>query len=160
MVKEEARQARATSLKNQGRWSCWDGIQGRTQGWRDMWGMEEKWIKFLLCSTYDLLPKPLNPHCWGLAENPDCRLYRKPASLEHVLSSCQASLADGTFSWRHDQILTELATGLEEERRKICNTSRSTAPHLIRFVRTGESSSGTPTGTRILISVADWGHKS
>lgn len=95
------------------------------------------------------MPKPLNLHCWGLAKIPNCRLYRK-----------QASLADGKLSWRHDQILTELATGLEEERRKICNTSRSTALHLIRFVRLGESSRGTPTGTIILISAADWAHKS
>lgn len=122
--------------------------------------MEEKRIKFLLFSTYDLLPKPLNHHCWGLAENSDCRLYRKPASLEHVLSSCKASLADDKLSWRHKLILTELATGLEEKRRKICNTSRLTAPHLIRFVRAGNSSRGTPTGTGILTSTADWGHKS
>lgn len=155
-VEEEDRQARAAAMTNQGRWTCLGGVQGRPLGWRDMWGMEEKRIKFLLCSTYDVLPTPVNLHHWGLAESPDCMLCRKLASLEHVLSSCQASLADGKFRWRHDQILAELATGLEEERRKTHNSTRTTAPRLIRFVRAGESSSGTSTGAGILTLATDW----
>lgn len=78
-------------------------FQGRTQGWRDMWGMEEKLIKFLLCSTYELLPKPLKLHCRRLAENPDCRLYGKLASPENVLSSRQASLADALVGHQQAQ---------------------------------------------------------
>jgi len=66
-----------------------------------MWGMEEKRIKCMLCG--------------------------KPASLEHVLSSCQASLADGKVRWSHDQILAELTTGLEEERRKTPNSTKMTS---------------------------------
>lgn len=143
-------------MKNQGRWTCWGSVQGRSLGWRDIWGMEENRIKFLLCSTYDVLPTPVNLHRWGLVESPNCTLCGKPASLEHVLSSCQASLADGKFRWRHDQILAELATGLEEERRKTHNITRTVAPHMIRFVRAGESSRATSTGSGILTSATDW----
>lgn len=115
MVEEEDRQVRTASMKNQGRWTCWGSVQGRPLGWRDMWSMEEKRIKFLLCSTYNVLPTPVNLHRWGLAENPGCMLCGKPASLEQVLSSCQASLADGKFRWRHDQILGHRSGGGEKE---------------------------------------------
>lgn len=143
-------------MKNQGRWTCWGSVQGRSLGWRDIWGMEENRIKFLLCSTYDVLPTPVNLHRQGLVESPNCTLCGKPASLEHVLSSCQASLADGKFRWRHDQILADLATGLEEERRKTHNITRMIAPHMIRFVRAGESSRATSSGSGILTSATDW----
>lgn len=62
-------------------------------------------IKFLLRSTYDVLPTLVNLHHWRLAENKGCLPCRKPGSLEHTLPSLtQSSPAKGKFRWRHEQM--------------------------------------------------------
>lgn len=141
-------QRRRTDKPRQCSWICrraGNCIQGRSMGCKNGWRMEEDRIKFLLCSTYDVLPTPTNLCQWGLVENQSCMLCRKPASLElsvFVLSSCQSSLADGKFRWRHDQIQFELVVGLEEERKKSRTNIRTKGPHFIAVVKAGESSRG------------------
>ncbi|XP_052238630.1 uncharacterized protein LOC127849922 [Dreissena polymorpha] len=57
--------------------------------------------------VYDLLPSPTNLHRWGLVEDPRCSLCNKPGTMEHILSSCQTSLTQGRYRWRHDAVLWE-----------------------------------------------------
>ncbi len=99
--------------------------------------MEGHRIKFLMCSVYDFQPTPSNLHIWGMAESPSCTLCRKQANLEHVLSAFQSSLADGKIGGRHDKILSQLADGVEQARKKF--KQLPDGHHFIQFVRTGES---------------------
>ncbi|KAK0147667.1 hypothetical protein N1851_012857 [Merluccius polli] len=105
-------------MNKQGSWTRWDSVQERALTWQNIWSMEGHWIKFLL---------------------PSCTLCGRPANLEHVLSSCRSSLADGKFWWRHDQILTQLAAGVEQARKKPKQLSKG--PRFIHFLKAGECSS-------------------
>lgn len=89
-------------------------MKQRALTWQDIWSMEDR-IKFLMCSVYDVLPTPSNLHTSGLVESPSCTLCVRTTNLEHVLSPCQSSLADGEFRWRHDQILMQLAEDVPTE---------------------------------------------
>ncbi|KAH3747806.1 hypothetical protein DPMN_182238 [Dreissena polymorpha] len=33
-----------------------------------------------------------------------CKLFGRPANLEHILSSCKTALTSGRYRWRHDKI--------------------------------------------------------
>ncbi|XP_069114421.1 uncharacterized protein [Argopecten irradians] len=115
---EEARQVKAVSMRQQGSWTHWEGVRQRKVSWNDIWKMEGHRLSFLLKSTYDLLPSPTNLFTWGIKDNAECVLCRKPANLAHVLTSCQVALSDGRYTWRHDQVLKEVAASLDRARRK------------------------------------------
>ena len=108
-VEEESRHVKAVAMNKQGSWTRWESARERALTWQDIWSMEGHRIKFLLCSVYDVLPTPSNLHTWGMVESPSCKLCGRTANLEHILSSCHSSLADGKFRWCHDQILAQLA---------------------------------------------------
>lgn len=67
-VEEESRQARAVAMKQQGSWTRWESVRGRSLCWKDIWNMEGHRIKFLLSSVYDVLPTPTNLQRWRLTE--------------------------------------------------------------------------------------------
>lgn len=153
-AEEETRHVKAVAMKKQGSWTRWEGVRERALTWQDIWNMEGRQIKFLMCSVYDVLPTPSNLHIWGIAENPSCTLCGKTANLEHVLSACRSSLADGKFRWRHDKILSRLADGVEQARK-----NRKPPPdglHFIHFVRTGESTAAVRRSRGVLASANDW----
>lgn len=58
----------------------------------------------------------LSVQCYADANKPSkvgtdrgSQLCGRPANLEHILSSCRASLTEGEFRWSHDQVLAQLA---------------------------------------------------
>ena len=120
---------------------------------QNIWSMEGHRIKFLLCSVY-VLPTPSNRHTWGLAESPSCTLCGRQANLEHVLSSHLSNLTDGKFRWRHDQILTQLAAGVEQARKKPKQLSKG--PRFIDFLRAGESAAAETRSKGVLATASDW----
>ncbi|KAJ8017190.1 hypothetical protein DPEC_G00015180 [Dallia pectoralis] len=134
-VEEESRHARAVAMKQQGSWTRWEGVRGRFLSWKDFWNMEGHRIKFLLSSVYDVLPTPTNLQRWRLTEDPSCALCKRPASLEHILSSCRAGLTEGRFRWRHDQVLAQLADGLEKERKRKRTKAQDKGP--VSFASSG-----------------------
>lgn len=151
---EEERQARAVGMKQQGAWMRWEATQDRRVTWQDIWKAEGSRLSFLLRAVYDVLPSPANLHTWGIAENPACKLCGRRGSLEHILSSCQTSLAEGRYRWRHDQVLATLAEKLDEERKK----KRRKGSNSIQFVRPGQVASKGPKkeDRGILPSAEDW----
>ena len=63
-----------------------------------------------------------------------CAIYAVTATLEHILPSCSRALADGIYTWKHNQVLENLATGLDKAHRK-CSVSDGKGTYLISFVR-------------------------
>lgn len=153
-IEEEARHARAVGMRQQGDWTRWEEARPRKVTWGDMWKMDGGKLSFLLRSVYDLLPSPSNLCTWGLAESPNCVLCGKPSNLQHILSSCQVALADGRYTWRHNEILREIAAAIDIERRRKRNPVKQ--QQFIHFVRSGAQSreAGIPTG--ILSTANDW----
>ncbi len=105
---EGERHAKAISMAKQGRWTNWEGLEKKKLSWRDIWQMEGARLSFVIRATYDLLPSPQNLKEW-YGEDPACSLCQVPASLRHILSGCTTSLTQGRYTWRHNQVLRELA---------------------------------------------------
>ena len=70
-------------------------------------------ISFILRSVYDLLPSNANLVKWGKSEDPSCPLCNGRQTVEHVLSSCNAALTQGRYTWRHNQVLKVLANAVQ-----------------------------------------------
>lgn len=118
------------------------GLAGKT--WSIVSSLGEicgRWkeVKSASSSDDDVLPTPKNLNQW-LGEDPSCPLCQTPATLRHILTGCKTSLSQGRYTWRHNQVLRQLAITLEGRRSSINAlpppTSRpsNTTP----FVRAGQ----------------------
>jgi hypothetical protein len=84
----------------------------------DLWCIKTISIGFLLKSVYNVLPMLTNLKTWGLVEDPNYKLCKRPGNLEHVFSSCKTVVTDGRFTWHHDKVLAEIADTIDMVRRK------------------------------------------
>ncbi|KAL5005358.1 hypothetical protein ScPMuIL_018814, partial [Solemya velum] len=134
------------------------GVSARPRkiSWNEMWRMDGQKISFLLRSVYDVLPTPTNLTTWKLNEDPSCKLCGNPANLEHVLLSCRTALKDGRFTWRHDQVLREIAAALDIQRKK--KTTIEKGPKFINFIKGGRKTSrnANSKASGILATANDW----
>ncbi|XP_063058330.1 uncharacterized protein LOC134451862 [Engraulis encrasicolus] len=136
---QAARCARAISQGKQGRWMCWEDVEKRKLSWKEIWDMEASRTSFLLRATYDVLPSPANLSQW-YGEDPTCHLCSSPANLKHIMVGCKTSLAQGRYTWRHNQVLRCLAASLESRRMFVNSLPPlpSHPPPTGQFVREGE----------------------
>ena len=146
LIEEEQRQAKAVSLGSQGAWTKWS-TNTRKLTWQDIWNYQPLQLSFLLRSVYDVLPSPTNLHRWGLTDQPNCQLCGRPGTLEHLLSTCQTSLTQGRYRWRHDKVLRELANLIEPE----LSTKRTKPKQMINFVKAGQPASKNPRATKCIL---------
>ena len=84
-----------------------------------------------------MLPTPTNLHKWKLTETPDCPLCGARGTLQYVLSSCAIALSQGRYTWRHNNVLRELADVIEKQRREVRTLKKK--PIQIQFVKEGET---------------------
>lgn len=157
---EAARWAKAVSLAKQGQWTRWDSVEKRKISWKDLWAMEARRLSFSIRATYDVLPTPVNLHQW-YGEDPDCALCSMPANLRHILTGCKTSLTQGRYTWRHNQVLKNLASALEDKRAATNSLPPTAASHSLRtnFVREGAKppkSGSTPLERDQLRLARDW----
>lgn len=110
---DQGRLQKAVQQSQQGQWTAWEGALQRSLSWNDLWHMAPLRISFILRSAYDLLPSNANLVKWGKSEDPSCPLCNGKQTVEHVLSSCKAALTQGRYTWRHNQVLKELAEAVE-----------------------------------------------
>ncbi|KAJ8392684.1 hypothetical protein AAFF_G00073580 [Aldrovandia affinis] len=115
---ETARSAKAVSLAKQGQWMRWEGMERGKISWKELWEMEASNISFIIRATYDVLPSPKNLHQW-YGEDPTWALCPTPATLRHIMTGCKTSLTQGHYTWRHNQVLKNLASALENKRSAI-----------------------------------------
>ena len=102
-TEKEQRHTKAVSMQSQGAWMKWEEVLNKKITWSELWKMEPLRIKFCLRSVYDVLPTPTNLVKWGKTEDPNCKLYGKPCTLQHVLSSCNVALTQGRYTWQHNK---------------------------------------------------------
>ena len=158
-TEDNRRYQKAVQQSQQGQWTSWSESLQRSLTWNDVWHMAPLRLSFIIRSTYDLLPSKANLVKWGKEEDPSCPLCQKRQSMEHVLSSCKVSLADGRYTWRHNRVLQELAltifANLEPE------TSNVTAPAKVFYTEGGKRrwigrKQGPCTNENLLGSATDW----
>ena len=71
------------------------------------------------------------------------------------MSSCRTALKDGRYTWRHDQVLREIAAALELQRRRKKKIEKG--PKFISFVKGGtETTKSNSTASGILSTANDW----
>ena len=140
--------AAAVSQAKQGQWMRWEGVERRKLSWKDLWNMEAYRASFLIRATYDVLPSPANLHQW-YGKDPTCSLCPSPANLKHIMVGCKTSLAQGRYTWRHNQVLKVLAAILESKRMAI-NKLPSLTSHsarVLEFVSAG-TKGGKPASSK------------
>jgi hypothetical protein len=155
---EAERCAKAVSQAKQGQWTTWENLENRKLTWKDLWEMEGSQISFIR-ATYDVLPTPKNLKQW-FGDDPACPLCQTPATLRHILTGCKTSLSQGRYTWRHNQVLRQLAVILEGKRSSINALPHPTAGHSsnIPFVRAGQCPVKTAArvDSTLLDAARDW----
>ena len=163
MRKEEdqKRLQKAVQQSQQGQWTTWESALQKSLTWNDIWHMAPLRISFILRSAYDLLPSNANLVKWGKTDDPACPLCHEKQTVEHVLSSCKVALAQGRYTWRHNQVLKEIAEAVWAR----ANTAKSSVriPTIPMFTTAGGNKSWprttVPLGTcrqSLLDGADDW----
>ena len=132
---EERRIVNITQLSQQGSQLRWEVPQRQIKS-DDLIRMSDESLKFLIKAVHNLLPTPANKNRWYGTEE-KCSLCGKDGTLNHILSSCSVAMGQGRYSWRHDKVLKELASGIET---KIVENSKKQIEEKrrIQFVKAGE----------------------
>ena len=156
-AQEEERLVRITSLAKQSRPLDW-GVQQRVIKEKSIFGMPEAQLQFAIKAVYDLLPTPANKNLWFRTDQYTCHLCGEAGTLNHILAGCKIALAQGRYKWRHDRVLRELSSCIEEKRKEI--NSKPWKNRTIKFVKSGEKSKETtnsPPPTDSILKIArDW----
>ena len=125
---DRGRLQKAVQQSQQGQWTTWENALQRSLSWNDLWHMAPLRISFILRAAYDLLPSNANLVKWGKSEDSSCPLCNERQTLEHVLSSCKTALTQGRYTWRHNQVLKELAEAIKfnVSKRQVIRTGQET----------------------------------
>ena len=132
------RQVKLVQCSVQGQCLQWESVVvERKIGWKDIWDWETARTSFLIKSTYDVLPSPVNLKRWRQQEEETCRCGQR-GTMKHILSHCSLGLDRRT--WRHNQVLKVLETKFKA---KVDAFNNGKAPKIsklekINFVRQGK----------------------
>ena len=149
-AEEDRRRVKMVSLSKQGAQTRWE-VPEKKLSHREIISTSETSLKFLVKSVYDLLPTPSNKNIWFGSEE-TCKLCGGNGTLTHILSSCKVALTQGRYTWRHDQVLRQIALFVEAKR-KNHNNQPIREGKKIQFVKAGEKM--TPTEKSLLGSYLD-----
>ena len=122
-------------LGNQGAHTRWE-VPVKKLSHREMLSTSETSLKFLVKSVYDLLPTPSNKNTWFGSED-TCKLCGGNGTLTHILSGCKIALAQGRYTWRHNQVLRQIVLFVDAKCRSH-NSQRRREEKRIQFVVAGE----------------------
>ena len=117
----------------QGQWTTWNEALQRSISW----SMPSLRLSFVIRFLFDQLSSRDNLRKYGLVEDGNrCVLYGGVQTLRHVLSSCKYALAQGQYTWRHNQVLKIVVEAMKAARSK-ANASESVPQRRMYFLREG-----------------------
>ena len=82
------------------RWE--ENVIERKLSWTEVWNWSTSRLSFLVRSTYDVLPSPVNLVRWKISVEEKC-ICGKRGTLKHILSNCSKAL--DRYTWRHNEVL-------------------------------------------------------
>ena len=132
-AEEDRRRVKMASLAKQGAHTRWE-VPEKKLSHRDIISTSETSLKFLVKAVYDLLPTPSNKNIWYGGEE-TCKLCGENGTLSHILSGCKLAL--NRYTWRHNQVLRQIALGVNA-RCVIHNNQVRREEKKIEFVKAGE----------------------
>ena len=129
---EETRMVNMTNLSNQGANLRWE-VPQRQLKHNSIIKSSDDSLKFLIKAVFDLLPTPANKNRWfDTAEK--CLLCNEEGTLNHILSGCKVALSQGRYKWRHDKVLKQIASYIDEKLVENANKAEA-RKGMIQFVR-------------------------
>ena len=144
------------SLRKQGVSTKWE-VPERKISHREMLFTAESKLQFLVKSVYDLLPTPANKNTWFGTKEHMCPLCGGNGTLNHVLAGCKVALKQGRYTWRHNEVLKEIARCVEEKVQEQNRISEIKKPTWINFVKAGTKGEKVQRETETYLSSAnDW----
>ena len=149
-TEEDMRRVKMISLAKQGAHTRWEVPEKRLSH-REILSTSETSLKFLVKAVYDLLPTPSNKNIWFGSEE-TCKLCGGNGTLTHILSGCEVALGQGRYTWRHNQVLRQIALCVDAKRINHNNHFRRVEKK-IQFVKAGDKR--TPTPIRLSDSYLD-----
>ena len=138
---DEKRRVSLVQCSVQGQCLQWEStVLERKLSWREIWNWETARISFLIKSTYDVLPSPVNLKRWKQSQEELCRCGQT-GTMKHILSHCALGLDRRT--WRHNQVLKVLEISLTKKVNDINDGKGPKRDRLerINFVREGKEPS-------------------
>ena len=137
----ERRKVSLVQCSVQGQCLQWESVVvERKLSWKDIWNWETARISFLIKSTYDVLPSPVNLKRWKQSQEELCKCGQR-GTMKHILSHCALGLDRRT--WRHNQVLKVLENWLTKKVKEINDGKGPKIVNLqrINFVREGKAPS-------------------
>ena len=84
--------------------SLWSSVQSKLP--RNIFNFTIKYINNTLPTRKNLLK-------WGISSTSECSFCFEPESLLHVVAGCKTYLCEGRFTWRHDSVLSLIASTIQ-----------------------------------------------
>ncbi len=83
--------------------------EGNSVTWKSyLWDVPQGVLKFAINAGINTLPTLDNLKRWGKRVNDRCPFCGNIETLLHVLNNCSILLDQGSYTWRHDSVLTTL----------------------------------------------------
>ena len=102
-MEAEKRDVHLVQCAQQGQVVRWEeNVIERKLSWTEIWNWSTSRLSFLVRSTYDVLPSPVNLVRWKIATEDKC-VCGKRGTLKHILSNCSRAL--NRYTWRHNEVL-------------------------------------------------------
>ena len=84
--------------------SLWSPAQSKLP--KNIFNFTIKYINYTLPTCKNLLK-------WGTSSTSECSFCLEPESLLHFVAGCKAYLHEGHFTWRHDSVLSSIASATQ-----------------------------------------------
>ena len=140
-MEAEKRDVHLVQCAQQGQVVRWEeNVIERKLSWTEIWNWSTSRLSFLVRSTYDVLPSPVNLVRWKIATEDKC-VCGKRGTLKHILSNCSRAL--NRYTWRHNEVLKILYRVTKERIAQINSGRRPQKParrDRIPFARPGQKS--------------------
>jgi len=105
---QEQRLAHSHTLKLQGVWTSWDGVNTPFDfSWKNILKVPPAVVSFALNASINYLKTPdVLRNSWGLKVSGTCAICTcQQATLFHILAGCSTALDQKRYWWRHDCVL-------------------------------------------------------
>ena len=151
--------SKAVQLKVQDQWTRWLNYIQQNFSWKSLLAMPVNCTSFCISSTYDTLPSPSNLKRWKLTSEASCFLCNKDTcTTSHILGACKVTLAQGRFTFRHDNVLRIIISNIRSSIKTIKPSVPSSKQSIkIKFVKKGtivKNKNSSPSG--LLHQASDW----
>ena len=140
-IEAERREVHLVQCAQQGQVLRWEeNVIERKLTWSEVWKWSTSRLSFLIRSTYDVLPSPVNLVRWKTSMEEKC-VCGKRGTLKHILSNCSKAL--DRYTWRHNEVLKILYRVTKERLEQINSGKLPQRPAKrgrIPFARPGQKS--------------------